>query len=78
VSSSKALVVRHQGHAFRSAPLPAHVAYLERDGVTRDGEKGCMFGAAGDRTDAIAFAERGLNEPSIFVVTSGDRRDDRL
>jgi type IV secretory pathway VirD2 relaxase len=39
-------VVRHQGRAFRSAPLSAHVAYLERDGVTRDGEKGRMFGAA--------------------------------
>jgi hypothetical protein len=30
----KARVVRHQGRAFRSAPLSAHVAYLERDGVT--------------------------------------------
>ncbi len=36
----KARVARHRGRAFRSAPLSAHIAYLERDGVTRDGEKG--------------------------------------
>ena len=30
----KVRVVRHTGRAFRSAPLSAHVAYLERDGVS--------------------------------------------
>ena len=35
--SMKARVVRHQGTRFRSAPLPKHVAYLKREGVTRDG-----------------------------------------
>jgi type IV secretory pathway VirD2 relaxase len=55
-------VVRHQARAFRSAPLSAHVANLERDGVTRDGEKGRMFGAAEDRADAMAFARRSLND----------------
>jgi type IV secretory pathway VirD2 relaxase len=70
----KARVVRHQGRAFRAAPLSAHVAYLERDGVTRDGEKGCMFGTTGDRTDAMAFARRGLNDRHHFrfVVTPED------
>jgi type IV secretory pathway VirD2 relaxase len=67
-------VVRHQGRAFRSAPLSAHVAHLERDGVTRDGEKGCMFGAAEDRTHAVAFARRGLNDRHHFrfVATPED------
>jgi hypothetical protein len=37
----KARVVRHRGRAFRSAPRSARVAYLERDGVPRDDEKGC-------------------------------------
>jgi hypothetical protein len=55
-------VVRHRGRAFRSAPLSAHVAYLERDGVTRDGDKGRTFGAAEDRADAVPFARRGLND----------------
>ena len=54
----KARVVRHRGRAFRSAPLSAHVAYLKRDGVTRDGERGVMFDATGDQSDDGAFAER--------------------
>jgi hypothetical protein len=70
----KARVARHRGRAFRSTPLSDHVAYLERDGVTRDGEKGCMFGASEDRTDAMAFARRGLNgrHHFRFVVTPED------
>ncbi len=35
---TKARVVRHQGTRFRSAPLPKHIAYLKREGVTEDGE----------------------------------------
>jgi type IV secretory pathway VirD2 relaxase len=54
----KARVVRHQGHAFRSAPLSAHLSYLKREGVTRDGEKARMFDATTDRADDAAFAER--------------------
>ncbi len=70
----KARVVRHRGRAFRSAPLSAHVAYLERDGVTRDGEKGHMFSATGDRADAMAFARRGLDDRHHFrfVVSPED------
>ena len=48
----KARVVRHRGRAFRSAPLSANIAYLERDGVTRGGEKAHMFGATEDRVDS--------------------------
>jgi type IV secretory pathway VirD2 relaxase len=62
----KARIVRHQGRAFRSAPLSAHVAYLERDGVTRDGEKARMFGAAEDGVDAKAFAKRGVDDRHHF------------
>jgi hypothetical protein len=52
----------------------AHVAYLERDGVTRDGEKGRTFSATGDRTDAVAFARRGLHDRHHFrfAVTPED------
>jgi type IV secretory pathway VirD2 relaxase len=62
----KARVVRHRGRAFRSAPLSAHIAYLERDGVSRDGEKAHMFGAAEDRSDAAAFARRGHDDRHHF------------
>ncbi len=62
----KARVVRHRGRAFRSAPLSAHIAYLERDGVTRDGEKAQMFSAAEDRADAADFARRGHDDRHHF------------
>ncbi len=55
---TKARVVRHQGTRFRSAPLPKHIAYLKRDGVTKDGEPARMFDATGDEADEGAFAER--------------------
>jgi len=53
-----ARIVRHKGAQFRAAPLGRHIAYLERDGVTRDGRDASMFDAVGDRADRIAFAER--------------------
>jgi len=55
---TKARVVRHQGTRFRSAPLPKHIAYLKRDGVTGDGLPARMFDATGDEADEGAFAER--------------------
>ncbi|SHJ95707.1 Type IV secretory pathway, VirD2 components (relaxase) [Bradyrhizobium lablabi] len=54
----KARVVRHHGTRFRSAPLPKHITYLKREGVTRDGAEAKMFDANGDATDEKAFAER--------------------
>jgi type IV secretory pathway VirD2 relaxase len=54
----KARVVRHKGRAVRSAPLTAHLSYLKRDGVTRNGERAEMFDAGTDRADSVAFAER--------------------
>ena len=54
----KARIARHQGRAFRSAPLSAHLSYLKREGVTRDGEKAHLFDAGTDRADDAAFTER--------------------
>ena len=54
----KARVVRHHGTRFRSAPLPKHMTYLKREGVTRDGEDARMFDATSDTADERAFAER--------------------
>ncbi len=51
----KTRVVRH---TTRSAPLTAHLNYLRRDGVTRDGEKARMFGPETDDADVKDFAER--------------------
>lgn len=54
----KARIARHLGRAFRPAPLAAHIAYLKRDGVTKDGENARLFDAEGDGADEKAFAER--------------------
>ncbi|WP_454745885.1 relaxase/mobilization nuclease domain-containing protein [Ciceribacter selenitireducens] len=51
----KARVVRHTA---RSAPLSAHLSYLRREGVTRDGDKARLFGPATVDADPKDFAER--------------------
>jgi type IV secretory pathway VirD2 relaxase len=51
----KARVVRH---GMKRAPLAAHLAYLSRDGVTKDGDPARMFGAESDEVDHRIFAER--------------------
>ncbi|WP_244409654.1 relaxase/mobilization nuclease domain-containing protein [Methylorubrum populi] len=45
-------------HHARTAPLTAHLNYLRREGVTRDGEKARLFGPETDEVDGRAFAER--------------------
>ena len=44
--------------SLSTAPLAKHVAYLKREGVTRDGEDARLFDAASDSADGKAFAER--------------------
>ena len=46
--------------------MSAHVAYLKREGVTRDGEKARMFDAETDRADDAAFAERTKDDRHHF------------
>jgi type IV secretory pathway VirD2 relaxase len=62
-------VVRHQGKRFRSAPLSKHVAYLKREGVTRDGADARMFDARSDDADGKAFAERCEEDRHHFRFT---------
>jgi type IV secretory pathway VirD2 relaxase len=66
----KARVVRH---GTRAAPLAAHLSYLRRDGVTRDGAPGRMFDATGDAAPR-AFAERceGDRHHFRFIVSPED------
>ncbi|MER9753957.1 relaxase/mobilization nuclease and DUF3363 domain-containing protein [Mesorhizobium sp. M0166] len=51
----KTRLVRHHS---RAAPLAAHLTYLRREGVTRDGEKARLFGPEGEEVDGGAFAAR--------------------
>ena len=54
----KARIARHKGRAYRAAPLSTHLAYLRRDGVSRDGERGLIFDAETDGLDGSDFAAR--------------------
>jgi type IV secretory pathway VirD2 relaxase len=67
----KARVVRHR---VNRAPLSAHLTYLRRDGVTKDGAAGRMFDAERDDADHRAFAERCESDRHHFrfIVSPGD------
>jgi type IV secretory pathway VirD2 relaxase len=75
-SSSRVVVVKARvvRHSPKAAPLATHLAYLRRDGVTRDGAPGKMFDATGDAADARAFAERcrGDRHHFRFIVAPDD------
>ena len=70
----KARVVRNSG---TSAPLGAHLDYLRRDGVTRDGEKARLFGPEMEDADGRAFAERCRDDRHHFrfIVSPDDAPD---
>lgn len=54
----KARIARHKGRAYRAAPLSTHLAYLRRDGVSRDGERGLLFDHETDGLNGSDFAAR--------------------
>ena len=54
----KARIVRQSGARYRAAPLARHIAYLQREGVSRDDAPARMFDAQGEVADVGAFAER--------------------
>ncbi|MER9722487.1 MULTISPECIES: DUF3363 domain-containing protein [unclassified Mesorhizobium] len=70
----KTRLVRH--HA-RAAPLAAHLTYLRREGVTRDGEKAKLFGPETGEVDGGAFAERCSDDRHHFrfIVSPEDAVD---
>ncbi|WP_342630211.1 DUF3363 domain-containing protein [Nguyenibacter vanlangensis] len=63
----KARVVRHGGRAS----LRAHLSYLQREGVTKDGEKAKLFGAERDAVPASEFAERCADDRHHFRFIIG-------
>ncbi len=75
-SKSRSVVVKARviRHGAKLAPLAAHLSYLRRDGVTRDGSPGKMFDAGGDEADARGFAERcdGDRHHFRFIVSPDD------
>src|ERR1700674_4716971 len=64
-----------RGRQFVSAKaVDAHLRYLERDGVTRDGEKGQVYSAERDVEDGRSFVERGREDRHQFrfIVSAED------
>lgn len=56
-----------RGRQFVSAKAAgAHLRYLERDGVTRDGERGQVYCADRDMADGPAFLDRGREDRHQF------------
>ncbi|MGA0606594.1 relaxase/mobilization nuclease domain-containing protein [Phenylobacterium sp. VNQ135] len=67
----KARVVRQRAGR---APLATHLDYLQREGVTRDGDRGRLFDATTDEADANGFAGRceGDRHHFRFIISPDD------
>ncbi|MCK8463614.1 DUF3363 domain-containing protein [Aliiroseovarius sp. S1339] len=64
-----------RGRSFVSAKaVDAHLRYLERDGVTLDGEKGQVYSADQDTADGRDFLDRGREDRHQFrfIVSAED------
>src|SRR5882762_1211465 len=67
-----------RGRQFVGAKaVDAHLRYLERDGVTKDGEKGQVYSGERDVEDGRAFLERGRDDRHQFrfIVSAEDGAD---
>jgi len=60
----KARIVRLAGKGARAAV--AHLRYLQRDGTTREGDRGSLYSAELDAADGKAFLERGSEDRHQF------------
>lgn len=68
----KTRLVRLGGKGFAAAR--AHLRYIQRDGVTRDGRPGELYGREGDRVDGKEFLARaeGDRHQFRFIVSAED------
>src|SRR5262249_9752760 len=71
----KARIVRLK---VSSRAADAHVRYLQRDGTTREGEHGHLYGADTDMADGKAFTERGRADRHQFRFIVAPEDGDRL
>lgn len=71
----KSRIVRLAGKGIAGAR--AHLRYIQRDGVTRDGRQGGLYGAREDAADGKAFHERsaGDRHQFRFIVSPEDGGD---
>lgn len=60
----KARFVKLAGKGAKAAA--AHLAYLQRDGTTREGDRGTLYGPDSERVDGKAFLEKGVGDRHQF------------
>jgi type IV secretory pathway VirD2 relaxase len=68
---------RYVQNAGRNGRSAAHLRYIQRDGTSRDGERGQLYSATEDRADSDAFVERGKEDRHQFrfIVSPEDSAD---
>jgi type IV secretory pathway VirD2 relaxase len=74
LATVKTRIVRHSA---RHAKIGAHLSYLRREGVTRDGEKARMFAPDSEDADVKGFTERCEDDRHHFrfIVSPEDAAD---
>jgi type IV secretory pathway VirD2 relaxase len=70
----KSRMVRDAGKGGRAA---AHLRYIQRDGTSREGERGQLYSATEDRAESREFLERGADDRHQFrfIVSPEDAAD---
>ncbi|KTT73821.1 DUF3363 domain-containing protein [Sphingomonas sanguinis] len=63
--------------AGKSGKAAAHLRYIQRDGTSRDGERGRLYSAREDRAEPQAFLDRGKDDRHQFrfIVSPEDAAD---
>ncbi|MFE3839225.1 relaxase/mobilization nuclease domain-containing protein [Pseudogemmobacter sonorensis] len=68
---------RYVQNAGKNGKAAAHLRYIQRDGTSRDGERGQLYSATEDRADPAAFLERGQEDDRQFrfIISPEDGTD---
>ncbi|WP_094544681.1 relaxase/mobilization nuclease domain-containing protein [Brucella pseudogrignonensis] len=68
---------RYVQQAGKNGKAAAHLRYIQRDGTSRDGERGQLYSATDDRADGDAFLDRGKDDRHQFrfIVSPEDGVD---
>lgn len=68
---------RYVQGAGKNGKSAAHLRYIQRDGTSREGERGQLYSAGEDRADDAAFVERGADDRHQFrfIVSPEDGAD---
>lgn len=69
--------IARAARGFGPAAFRAHLRYIQRDGVDRDGEGGELYGRDADRIDGALFEERSASDRHQFrfIVSPEDAAD---